>query len=188
MFLIVGLGNPGEKYSETRHNVGFQVVDRMAAHAGLGFSESKWKALVCKGAIAGQGVVFVKPLTFMNLSGEAVEPVASYYKIAPENIIVVHDDLDLDCGRIKLCANSGPGGHNGIKSIIQHLGGKSFSRVKIGIGRPPQAMPVERYVLAKFSDQELAVISPVIERAAEAVALIVEKGVAVATQVIHSSK
>lgn len=187
MFLIVGLGNPGEKYSETRHNVGFQVVERLAAHAGASFGESKWKALVCKGAIADHSVIFVKPQTFMNLSGEAVEPIASYYKIAPENIVVVHDDLDLDCGRIKLCVKSGAGGHNGIKSIIQHLGGKSFCRIKIGIGRPPHTMPVENYVLAKFNDQELQVVSAAIDRAAEAVALIVNKGFAAATQAIHSS-
>jgi PTH1 family peptidyl-tRNA hydrolase len=188
MFLIVGLGNPGEKYSETRHNIGFQVVDRLAAHAGVSFGESKWKALVCKATIGGQAVVLVKPQTFMNLSGEVVGPIASYYKASLEDIIAVHDDLDLDCGRIKITQKGGAGGHNGIKSLIQHLGDNAFGRIKIGIGRPPHAMPVERYVLAKFTEQEISVVAAAIDRAAEAVNLIVEKGMAAAIQVIHSGK
>lgn len=187
MFLIVGLGNPGEKYSETRHNVGFQVVERLAHLAGLRFGESKWRAQVCKGALAGQAVVFVKPQTFMNLSGEAVAPLSAYYKIEPENIIVIHDDLDLDCGRVKLAAQGGAGGHNGIKSLIQHLGSRSFIRVRIGIGRPPQVMPVERFVLARFDGPEAPVMAEALDRAVEAVGLIVEKGIAAAMQVVHSS-
>ncbi|MEN8256472.1 MAG: aminoacyl-tRNA hydrolase [Thermodesulfobacteriota bacterium] len=186
MYLIVGLGNPGDKYRKTRHNIGFHAVEQLAEEIGIGFSESKWKALVCKGDIAGQGVVLVKPQTFMNLSGEAVEPIASYYKIPQENIVVIHDDLDLDCGRIKLCVNSGAGGHNGIKSLIQRLGGNSFNRIKVGIGRPLEQMPVERYVLAKFTDEESLDISSAINRAVEAVTLIVEKGMAAATQAIHT--
>jgi PTH1 family peptidyl-tRNA hydrolase len=187
MFLIVGLGNPGEKYSETRHNVGFQVVERLAGQADLRFGESKWKAQVCKGALAGQAVVLAKPQTFMNLSGEAVAPLAAYYKVEPENIIVIHDDLDLDCGRIKLAAQGGAGGHNGIKSLIQHLGTRSFSRVRIGIGRPPQFMPVERFVLARFDGHEAPVMAEAVDRAVEAVDLIVAKGLAAAMQVIHGS-
>lgn len=186
MYLIVGLGNPGDKYKKTRHNIGFQAVEQLAAESGIAFSESKWKALVAKGSLAGEAVVLVKPQTFMNLSGEAVEPIASYYKIDQANIVVIHDDLDLDCGRVKLAVNSGPGGHNGIKSIIQRLGGKAFNRIKIGIGRPPQSMPVERYVLSKFSSDEGAVMAAAIDRATEAVRLIVEQGMAAATQVIHS--
>ncbi len=187
MYLIVGLGNPGEKYRKTRHNIGFQAVEQLAAQVGARFGESKWKALVCKASVAGQGVVLVKPQTFMNLSGEAVEPIASYYKVPHDKVIVIHDDLDLDCGRIKLCVNRGAGGHNGIKSIIQRLGDKSFNRIKIGIGRPPEAMPVDRYVLATFTDEELVVVSPAIDLAQEAVRLIIDKGMAAATQVIHSA-
>ncbi len=186
MFLIVGLGNPGDKYRQTRHNVGFHAVDLLAEELGVSFAESKWKAKLCKGTIAGQGVVLVKPQTFMNLSGEAVEPIAAYYRIEQENIVVVHDDLDLDCGRIKLCVNRGAGGHNGIRSISQRLGGTSFNRIKIGIGRPPQAMPVERYVLARFTPDEEQVISSAANRAVEATCLIVEKGMAAATQAMHS--
>ncbi len=186
MFLIIGLGNPGEKYRDTRHNVGFQAVDQLAVALGGSFTESKWKALICKGTIAGQSVVLVKPQTFMNLSGEAVEPIASYFKTPHENIVVIHDDLDLDCGRIKLSVNGGAGGHNGIKSIVQRLGSKSFNRIKVGIGRPPQAMAVERYVLSAFTHDELLVISVALNRAVEAVSLIVGNGMAAATQVVHS--
>lgn len=185
--MIVGLGNPGEKYRETRHNIGFHVVDRLAEEAGVKLADSKWKALVTKASIAGQSVILVQPQTFMNLSGEAVQPIAAYYKIGPENIIVVHDDLDLDCGRIKICVNKGAGGHNGIKSITERLGSKAFNRVKIGVGRPPTAMPVDRYVLSRFAGEEGPVISSAIDRAVEAVGLIVSKGVAAATQVMHSS-
>lgn len=186
MYLIVGLGNPGDKYKETRHNVGFQVVERLAEEMGVSFAESKWPALLVKGSLAGQATVLVKPQTFMNLSGEAVAPIASYYKIEPENIVVIHDDLDLDCGRIKLCANRGAGGHNGIKSIIQRLGCRTFNRIKIGIGRPGEIMPVERYVLAHFAGAEAPLISEAIGRATEAVRLILDKGMAAATQVMHS--
>ncbi len=187
MFLIVGLGNPGEKYRKTRHNIGFQVVEKISAVISASFAESsKWKALLAKGEIAGQGVVLVKPQTFMNLSGEAVAPIASYYKISLENMIVIHDDIDLDCGRIKLCASRGAGGHNGIKSLIQHLGGNAFNRIKIGVGRPVDEIPVDRYVLGKFNDEESVHISSAIDRAVEAVELIVEKGLVVATQTIHS--
>lgn len=185
MYLIVGLGNPGDKYSNTRHNVGFMVLDRLVAESGARPLASKWKAMVWKGALAGQGAVMVKPLTFMNLSGDAVRPIATYYRIAPENIIVIHDDLDLQCGTIKLSTKKGPGGHNGIKSIIQRLGTTIFNRVRIGIGRPPLAMPVERYVLARFSADEQELITPAIARAEEAVSLIAEKGLAAAMQEIH---
>ena len=187
MFLIVGLGNPGEKYKKTRHNIGFEVVERIVADIGSNFSESKWKALVGKGEIDGQSVIFVKPQTFMNLSGEAVEPILSYYKVPLDNVIVIHDDLDLDCGRIKLCSKRGAGGHNGIKSLIQRLGGNDFNRIKIGIGRPPEEMPVDRYVLGRFTEEEYEDISSAINRAVDAVNLIVEKGLAAATQAIHSN-
>ncbi|PLX51469.1 MAG: aminoacyl-tRNA hydrolase [Desulfobulbaceae bacterium] len=185
MYLIVGLGNPGDKYSNTRHNIGFMVLDRLLTEAAARPLASKWKAMIWKGLLAGQGIVMVKPQTFMNLSGEAVEPIASYYKIAPQNIIVIHDDLDLQCGTIKLSTKKGPGGHNGIKSIIQRLGTNTFNRVRIGIGRPPLAMPVERYVLAKFSADEQELITPAIARAGEAVSLIAEKGLAGAMQEMH---
>lgn len=186
MYLIVGLGNPGEKYRGTRHNVGFLAVERLAEEAGACFGQSKWPALSCKVALAGQSAVLVKPQTFMNLSGEAVEPIASYYKIEPEGIVVIHDDLDLECGRIKLGVNRGAGGHNGIKSIIQRLGSRSFNRIRIGIGHPGQVMPVERYVLGHFTDAETPLISTAIERATEAAMLIVEQGMAAATQAMHT--
>ena len=187
MFLIVGLGNPGDKYVDTRHNVGFQVVERLADEIGISFTDSKWKAQVCKGALAGEAVVLVKPQTFMNLSGEAVQPIASYYKISQEQIIVVHDDLDLDCGRIKLCFNRGAGGHNGIKSIVQRLGRKDFNRIKVGIGRPSHDMPVERYVLTRFNEDQQEVILDTIDRATMAATLIVKDGMAAATQTINSN-
>lgn len=178
MHLVVGLGNPGKTYEQTRHNIGFMVLDYIAEKEGFAFTDSKWEAKVAKVSFGRRHTLFVKPQTFMNNSGRAVGKICSYYKIVPENIIVIHDDLDLEFGRIKLVVNRGAGGHNGITSIIQHLGGKNFARIRAGIGRPvvKNGMPVSGFVLANFSSAEQATLDGLLTSIAVAVRLILEQG------------
>ncbi len=158
-FLIAGLGNPGPQYERTRHNAGFLTVDWFARQHGLGLTNEKWQGAFCRTRFADKRLLLVKPQTFMNKSGECVGRFADFYKIDPTNILIVHDDLDLPPGRVKAVARGGAGGHNGIRSIIRHLGTSEFSRLKLGIGRPErneqgQGIPVERYVLASFTRTE----------------------------------
>ncbi len=158
-YLIAGLGNPGPNYENTRHNIGFQVVDAIGRRHGLSLDLNKWDALYCRASLWGARIYMVKPQTFMNLSGKAVARFADFFKIHPSHILVIHDDLDMHPGRIKLVATGGPGGHNGIRSLIQCLGTKDFFRLKYGIGRPGQngfhpEIPVDRFVLTSFSASE----------------------------------
>jgi len=158
-FLIAGLGNPGANYVKTRHNVGFQVVDALARSQGISLDLTKWEAHYCRASLWGARVFLIKPQTFMNLSGKSIARFADFFKISPSHILVIHDDIDMHPGRLKLVSSGGPGGHNGIRSLIQHLGTKDFFRLKYGIGRPGQndihpGIPVERFVLAPFSDDE----------------------------------
>ena len=164
--LIVGLGNPGAEYAETRHNIGFHVVDALLEQLGgrAGVFKEKWNGLYSSSAYSGVKVHFLKPLTFMNRSGQSVLQVCTFYKIAYENLIVIHDDLDMAPGRVKLVRGGGAGGHNGIKSIVSLVGSNDFYRLKIGIGRPGQGevhkdFPVEKYVLSNFSVEERELIS-----------------------------
>ncbi len=188
MYLVVGLGNPGSAYDGTRHNIGFMVLDKIAAELSIHFSGSKWNGETVKTVYKGQQVVFVKPMTFMNLSGQCVAAAAHYYKITHDHIIVIHDDLDLDIGRVKICQNRGHGGHNGLKSIMSHLGSREFLRIKLGIGRNPLKIPVEKYVLSKFSQGEERDLESELDLAVEGLVLILEKGMSEAMQVIHSRK
>jgi len=186
MYLVVGLGNPGPDYANTRHNVGFLFLDYLADRHNASFVGSKWQAQIATLRLVGQAVTFVKPETFMNRSGLAVSRIAAYYKVAPKKIIVVHDDLDLPVGRVKLMHDRGAGGHNGTRSLIEQLASKEFPRFKIGIGRPQSQMPVEKYVLANFSAEELhqvAEIFPVLENGLR---LLLEKGVLVAMNQINT--
>mgnify|MGYP001610224771 CR=1 FL=1 len=161
--IIAGLGNPGDKYKDTRHNIGFMVVDYLARRAGVVLETEKWSAYYAKARIEGRNVYLVKPDTFMNLSGQAVIRYLDYYKCSAENLIVVHDDIDMSAGRLKLTNGGGAGGHNGIKSIIQHLSNKDFFRLKFGVGRPGKDgvhpdFPVDKYVLSPFSQDEKEMI------------------------------
>jgi PTH1 family peptidyl-tRNA hydrolase len=181
-FLIVGLGNPGEKYALTRHNAGFLALDFFADEQGLFFNTTKWQALFSRSRYAGNPLLLVKPQTYMNRSGEAVASFADFYRISPAKILVVHDDLDLAPGKIKVVARGGAGGHNGIRSIISHLGTSDFARLKIGIGRPSrnekgQGVPVDRYVLATFSSDERDLLQSTLGQVAEAMDLFASKGV-----------
>ena len=176
MQLIVGLGNPGVKYKGTRHNIGFQVLDYLAEQNNLCFADSKWRAQVVKANFWSESLLLVKPETFMNESGIAVGRIASYYRVAIQDVIVVHDDLDLDLARVKIVVNRGAGGHNGIASLISHLGGKEFTRVRVGIGRPPREMPTSDFVLAKFNSVERAIIVEKVDEVIQDIKLIVEQG------------
>lgn len=176
MKLILGLGNPGAKYENTRHNAGFIVVSDLAQKYGIsGKSESKFNAIVGKGKIDEQDIVIAQPLTYMNLSGQAMSALMNFYKIESKDIIVVYDDLALDLGVIRFRPNGSDGGHNGIKSIIQHLGGsKNFDRLKVGIGPQPERMPSEAYVLQKFSKDEQALMKKVSDTCIEALEFYIE--------------
>jgi peptidyl-tRNA hydrolase, PTH1 family len=169
-WLVVGLGNPGEKYAGTRHNAGWHLLDTLVRdQGGFRFDERRGKALVARGELAGVKVALVKPQTFMNLSGEAVAPIARFYKILPEHILVAFDDLDLPVAKLRLRPKGGPGGHKGMRSIIQYLGTEDFPRIRLGIGRPPGQMPVEAYVLQRFRPEEWSQMAATYERAVEAV-------------------
>jgi len=164
MHLIVGLGNPGERYQLTRHNIGFLVVDRLIED----LSPTPIKKNAFKGELFKSGdILLLKPTTFMNLSGESVAAVKNFYKIDLNNIIVIHDDLDLALGALRIKRGGGHGGHNGLKSIDAHIG-KEYIRIRFGIGRPPAKEEVVSYVLSNFTEKELACIEPVIEKAAGA--------------------
>jgi PTH1 family peptidyl-tRNA hydrolase len=174
LWLIVGLGNPGGKYSRTRHNIGFQVLDEFAGRLRLEWKD-RAEYRMCSGSIGDARIVLVEPLTFMNRSGSAVRKVADRFNVPPEDIIVVHDDLDLDVGRLKIRKNGSSGGHKGVESVIQCIGSKRFIRVKIGIGRD-ETVPAERYVLMKFRRDELAVVGGAVQRAADSIEAIITDG------------
>ncbi len=175
--MIVGLGNPGPRYARNRHNVGFQIVDALAEKHALSFQKRQFKALLAMGSIQGQRVLLVKPQTYMNLSGEAVQPLVNYYKIALSDLMVVFDDMDLPLGVIRLRPFGGAGGHNGMRSIIQRLGSNQFPRLRVGIDRPPGRMDPAAYVLQDFSSDEEAVMVQVRERAVDALETWLEQGI-----------
>ncbi|GAA0320762.1 aminoacyl-tRNA hydrolase [Bacillus carboniphilus] len=168
MKLIVGLGNPGQQYDKTRHNIGFEVVDQLAEQLQTPLNQQKHKGLLGKGTYKGESFILLKPLTYMNLSGESVSEVCQFYKIEPSDIVVLYDDLDLPVGKIRLRQKGSAGGHNGIKSMIQHLGTTEFNRVRIGIDRPEPGIPVPNYVLGKFRPEEQEEMKQVIKTCADA--------------------
>ena len=169
-WLIVGLGNPGEKYENTRHNVGFQVVDELAERQNAPVQKLKFKALTNLLTISGEKVLVMKPVTYMNLSGEAVRPAADFYKIPPERILVISDDTALDPGKLRIRAKGSAGGHNGLKNIIQHLGTDQFPRVRVGVGQKPHPdYDLADWVLGKFQGEDKKVMDEAVKRAADAV-------------------
>jgi peptidyl-tRNA hydrolase, PTH1 family len=171
--MIVGLGNPGPQYSRNRHNIGFQCVELLARRHGISLDKLQMRAMTGSGLIATGGnrqkVLLAKPLTYMNGSGEAVGPLTRYFQVEPADLIVIHDDLDLASGKLRLRANGSSGGQNGIRSIIDRLGSQEFARVKVGIGRPPGRMDPAAYVLQNFSAEEEERFGPLRGRICDAV-------------------
>ena len=177
MRCIVGLGNPGIKYAETRHNIGFILIDHLAGIFQISLAAKKWDSLIGKGYIGERQVLLAKPLTYMNRSGLAVAQILNFHKIPSPDLLVVHDDMDIPLGRIKIVRSGGSGGHNGVDSIIETLGTREFLRLKIGIGRPlPQQKP-EHYVLEPFSFEEIAILKETLKKAAKASEIIVRQGI-----------
>lgn len=174
--LIVGLGNPGPEYAYNRHNVGFRVVDTFAQAHQMAFRRILHQALIAEGRLAGQRVILAKPQTFMNLSGRSVRPLVSYYRVPLNRLLVVYDDMDLPLGALRLRPRGSPGGHNGMKSIVQALGTIEFPRLRIGIGRPPGHMSPVDYVLQNFRPDEEEILEGVLHRAAQAVCTFIEEG------------
>ena len=177
--LVVGLGNPGPNYAKTRHNVGFMVTDILADRLGDGFKvHKKSGAEVATGRLAGRSVVLAKPRVYMNESGRQVGPLAKFYSVSPADIVVIHDELDIDFGRIRLKRGGGEGGHNGLRSVASALGTKDFQRVRIGIGRPPGRQDPAAYVLQPFSTGERDEVPTICEQAADATELLIAEGAA----------
>ncbi|MBW6519494.1 MAG: aminoacyl-tRNA hydrolase [Desulfoarculaceae bacterium] len=193
MFLVVGLGNPGSEYAATRHNVGFMVVDELARRFGVSVDREKWQAHSAQVVLWGRQICFLKPVTFMNLSGKAVVRYVDFYKMRPDQIVVVHDDLDMAPGRVKLVAGGGTGGHNGIRSLVQCLGTKDFLRLKMGIGRPGRlslcpGMSVEKYVLAPFAPDEKMLLEQRMDLIEKGLEYLVCDGVAKAMNLLNTMK
>lgn len=178
MKLVIGLGNPGQQYEQTRHNVGFRVVDRLAEQWRWNWSEKRARAILASGTLGAEKIVLAKPLTFMNLSGEAVGELARWYKALPEDILIIYDELDLPVGKVRLRAKGSAGGHNGLKDIIARLHTENFPRLRIGIGRPANdRMQGRDYVLSAARGDENILLVAGEERAAEAVQMWITQGV-----------
>ena len=173
MYLIAGLGNPTREYEKTRHNVGFDTIDVLADRINTDVAERKFKGLYGKGMLGGEKVILLKPQTFMNLSGESLRPIMDFYKLEPEDFLVIFDDIDLDVGRIRIRRKGSAGGHNGIKSIISHLGSMEFPRIKIGVGAKPPGYDLADYVLGHFSKADQEILQERFEDVYDAVKLIV---------------
>lgn len=189
MKLIVGLGNPGRIYAESRHNLGFRCINLLARESGIEFAQRRCKARVGFGEIGAERVILAKPQTYMNLSGESVAPLMQYYKLAPGDLLVVYDDVDLPIGKIRIRERGGPAGHNGMRSIIQHLGTQEFPRIRVGIAPPAGAEgnhTAEKgfrspdFVLGNFTPEEKAIMAEVCPRVIEAIRVILTEGIGTA--------
>ena len=184
--LVVGLGNPGPQYAKTRHNVGFMVADLLAARLGANFKVHKRSgAEIATGRLAHRPVVLAKPRTYMNESGRQVGPLAKFYSVAPADVIVIHDELDIEFGQIRLKQGGGEGGHNGLRSLVNALGTKDFHRVRIGIGRPPGRKDPAAFVLENFSSAERAQVPTICEMAADATEMLIELGLEPSQNQVH---
>ncbi len=174
MFIIAGLGNPTKEYEGTRHNVGFDVIDRLSEKYNIAVDTKKHRALIGKGMIAGQKAILAKPQTYMNLSGESIRSLLDYYKVDEEHeLLVIYDDVSLGVGQLRIRAKGSAGGHNGIKNIIAHLGGQVFPRIKIGVGEKPPKYDLADYVLGHFSKAEKVLMDEGYDNAVRAVEMIV---------------
>ena len=176
-WLLVCLGNPGKEYANTRHNIGFLAADALEKRTGVKFNKLKYRALTGEVTLGGQRVLVVKPQTYMNLSGEAVKLAGGFYKIPPERILVLYDDVSLPLGKLRVRASGSAGGHNGIKNIIAHLGTDAFPRIKVGVGAPQREDGLVDWVIGSFTASERKVVDEAINKALDAAACVIEKGV-----------
>ena len=176
-WLLVCLGNPGKEYANTRHNIGFLAADALEKRTGVKFNKLKYRALTGEVTLGGQRVLVVKPQTYMNLSGEAVKLAGGFYKIPPERILVLYDDVSLPLGKLRIRGSGSAGGHNGIKNIIAHLGTDAFPRIKVGVGAPQQEDGLVDWVIGSFTASERKVVDEAIDRALDAAACVIEHGV-----------
>lgn len=176
-YLTVGLGNPGAEYRRNRHNVGFMVVNALAESAEIPIRRVSFRALVGKGTLAGESVILAKPQTFMNKSGEAVAPLLRFYKIPVEHLLVIHDDLDLPFGTLRLRPSGGTGGQKGMESIVAKLGTREFARLRVGIGRPPGRMDPSDYVLHDFDPPQEEMLPEILHHAVSAVSMFIQEGI-----------
>ena len=188
MYIIAGLGNPGEKYDNTRHNAGFLTIDALASKYNIDVREKAHKALIGKGVIEGQKVILAKPQTYMNVSGESIRALVDYYKIAQEELIIIFDDISLEPGQLRIRKKGSAGGHNGIKNIISHLGTNEFPRVKVGVGAKPQGGDLVNHVLGHFSKEDEKKMDEVLDEAVAAVETIVTQDVDVAMNRFNAKK
>ncbi|NRD77471.1 aminoacyl-tRNA hydrolase [Bacillus sp. BRMEA1] len=175
MKMIVGLGNPGKQYEQTRHNIGFEVIDELSRRFNIPLNQAKFKGIYGIGFYNGVKVLLLKPLTYMNLSGESIGAVLDYYQIEIEDIVVIYDDLDLPVGKIRLRQKGSSGGHNGIKSTVAHLGTQEFNRIRIGIDRPQPGMSVPDYVLGRFRQEEYVPLQEAVKKSTDACEAWLEK-------------
>ena len=186
MYIIAGLGNPGSKYENTRHNMGFKAIDAMASEFGIDVNRSKFKGLIGEGRIGTEKVILLKPQTYMNLSGQSVREIMNFYKIPEENLIVIYDDFDLPIGSIRVRKSGGPGTHNGTKSVVQELGSRKFPRVRVGIGSSDGS--TIQFVIGKVGKDEQQILNEAAEAAASAAADIIRIGIENAMNIHNTRK
>lgn len=186
MYIIAGLGNPGSKYENTRHNMGFKAIDAMASEFGIDVNRAKFKGLIGEGRIGNEKVILLKPQTYMNLSGQSVREIMNFYKIPEENLIVIYDDFDLPIGSIRVRKSGGPGTHNGMKSVVQELGSRKFPRVRVGIGSSDGS--TIQFVIGKVGKDEQQILNEAAEAAASAAADIIRIGIENAMNIHNTRK
>ena len=177
MKIIVGLGNPGKEYEKTRHNIGFMVIDKIAEILNININKNKFNGLLGEGIYGGEKILLVKPQTFMNLSGNCVQEVATFYKVQSEDIIVIYDDIDIEFGKIRIRPNGSSGTHNGMRNITEMLQTQSFPRIRVGAGRPKENQELYNFVLSHFDKNEMEIIQNSIDNSAKAVVKILDNGI-----------
>lgn len=180
MYLIVGLGNPEEEYSNTRHNMGFDTINKIAKQYNIEVNKNKFKGLCGSGIIENKKVILLKPQTYMNLSGESIKETMDFYKIKKENLIIIYDDIDLEAGIIKIRKKGGPGTHNGMKSVISNIKTQEFARVRVGIGKPERKEQLIEYVIGKIPDKDQKILDEATTKSKEALIEIIKNGVDIA--------